>query len=90
MKKKKLTVAERLVEIRQRGVQYRAAEVVGVDLAARTVELAFSSEAPVAFVWKVNTPRENWFPTWLKFCRLYSAPKVKVCLPWVQNTLSTI
>ena len=48
MKKKKLTVAERLVEIRQRGVQYRAAEVVGVDLAARTVELAFSSEAPVA------------------------------------------
>lgn len=47
MSKKKLTVAERLVEIRQRGVQYRAAEVVGVDLAARTVELAFSSEAPV-------------------------------------------
>ena len=29
----------------------------------------------VAFGWKVNTPRENWLPIWLKFCRLYSNPK---------------
>lgn len=45
--KKKPTIAQRLVEIRQQGPQYRDAEVVGVDIEARTVELAFSSEAPV-------------------------------------------
>lgn len=45
MKKKNL--AERLAEIRQRGLMHRAAEVVGVDVEARTVELAFSSETPV-------------------------------------------
>lgn len=47
MSVKKPTVAERLVEIRQKGPQYRNAEVVDVDVEARTVELAFSSEAPV-------------------------------------------
>lgn len=37
-------VAERLVEIRERGMQHREATVAGVDVAARTVELSFSSE----------------------------------------------
>lgn len=39
--------AERLAEIRAKGLLSRAAEVVGVDAEARTVELAFSSEAEV-------------------------------------------
>lgn len=37
-------VAQRLVEIRSKGMQYRDATVAGVDLEARTVELSFSSE----------------------------------------------
>lgn len=37
-------VAQRLVEIRAKGMQYRDATVAGVDLEARTVELSFSSE----------------------------------------------
>lgn len=37
-------VAQRLVEIRQRGMQHREATVAGVNLEARTVELSFSSE----------------------------------------------
>lgn len=37
-------VAERLVEIRERGMQHRDATVAGVNVEARTVELSFSSE----------------------------------------------
>lgn len=37
-------VAQRLVEIRQRGMQHRDATVAGVNTEARTVELSFSSE----------------------------------------------
>ena len=37
-------VSQRLVEIRERGMQYRDATVVGVNIEARTVELSFSSE----------------------------------------------
>jgi HK97 family phage major capsid protein/HK97 family phage prohead protease len=40
-------VATRLAEIRAKGTQKRDAEVMGVDVEARTVELAFSSEAEV-------------------------------------------
>ena len=48
---KKVTVSERLVEIRKAGVQYRAAEVVAVNREARTVELAFSSNADSLSRW---------------------------------------
>jgi len=37
-------VAQRLVEIRSKGMLYREATVAGVDIEARTVELSFSSE----------------------------------------------
>lgn len=41
----KKTLAERLIEIRERGMLKREADVVGaVDIEARTVEIAFSSE----------------------------------------------
>jgi len=53
--KRKLTAQQReagiLAKINIKGHQDRAAEVVGVDVEARTVELAFSSEAEV----------ERWF-----------------------------
>ena len=39
------------------------------------------AELWVAFAWKANWPRENWLPIWLKFCRLYSKPKRRACLP---------
>lgn len=50
--------AQRLKEIQQRergGVIHRAAEVVNIDEENRTVELAFSSEAPVVRWWGEET-----------------------------------
>lgn len=44
-------VAQRLVEIRQRGMQHREATVAGVNIEARTVELSFSSETETVERW---------------------------------------
>lgn len=52
---KKLTpaerIAQRLKEIQARGILYREATVAGVDLEARTVEVAFSSETDSVERW---------------------------------------
>jgi HK97 family phage major capsid protein/HK97 family phage prohead protease len=47
--------AQRLKEIQERGLIQRAAEVVNIDEENRTVELAFSSEAPVMRWWGEET-----------------------------------
>lgn len=63
--------AQRLKEIQQRavdGVIHRAAEVVSIDEEARTVELAFSSEAPVNRWWGEETLSHD--PSHVRLSRL--------------------
>ncbi|MGO4521123.1 phage major capsid protein [Dyella sp. 2RAF44] len=44
-------LAERLAQIRAKGPQYRSADVVKIDVEARTVELSFSSESAEVETW---------------------------------------
>lgn len=51
---KKKDIAQRLADIRAKGIVYREAEVGLVDLEARTAELSFSSEAEYERWWGVE------------------------------------
>lgn len=50
----KKDIATRLAEIRAKGPVYRTADVVAVDVEARTVELSFSSEAEYRRWWGIE------------------------------------